>query len=35
LIFLILPADDTGIESVAIPVFFGNNKELIFGKTPP
>jgi len=34
LIFLAVPADDTGIESV-IPDFFGNNKELMFGKTPP
>jgi hypothetical protein len=25
----------TGIESVAIADFFGNNKELMFGKTPP
>jgi hypothetical protein len=31
---LTAPTDDTGIESVAAD-FFGNNKELMFGKTPP
>jgi len=34
LIFLTAPVDDTGNES-AMPDFFGNNKELMFGKTPP
>jgi hypothetical protein len=35
LAFLTVPADDTGIESAAMADFFGNNNELMFGKTPP